>query len=258
MFLIPTYALNRLRIFLILFCISFASCKQQKDLVYFQGTIPTISTDSIYKVKIYPGDILSINIFTINTEAYPYLSAPNDRFSTDNRSAYEKGFIVNDSGAVKLPLVGNVEMNGLTISEATSLLEKKFKIFIEDPIVTLKKLNFKVTVLGEVNRPGTYTIANEKVSLPEILGMAGDLSQFADRKKLRIIREENGVRNDFFVDLTNAQSLNSSSYYLHPDDVLYVQPLPRRAFQNISPSVTLFTSVLTTAVIVLTFIITQK
>jgi polysaccharide export outer membrane protein len=250
--------MNPLQILILFFIVFISACKQQKELVYFQGAIPQLDKDSLYKVRIYPGNILSINIFTFNTEAYPYLSAPNQYAPTDNRSAYEKGYIVNDKGEVKLPLIGKVLLKGLTLGEATALVENKFQTFIEDPIVTIKNLSYKVTVLGEVNKPGTFNIANEKASLPEVLGMAGDLSQYADRKSLRIIREENGQRQDFFVDLTDAKSLSASSYFLHPDDIIYVQPLPRRAFQNISPSVTLFTSILTTTVVVLTFILTRK
>ena len=148
-------------------------------------------------------------------------------------------------------------LHDIIVQALTLKLEKKFMDYIADPIITIKKLNFKVTVLGEVNKPGTYPILNEKATLPEVLGMAGDLSQFANRKTLRIIREENGMRKDFFVDLTDARSLSPESFYLHPDDIVYVQPVPRRAFQNINPSVTIFTSILTSTVVVLTFILTK-
>lgn len=246
-----------LHIFLIIAISVLAGCTSQKKLIYFQGAIPSLKESDAYKLRIYPGDIVSINVFTINTEAYPYLSVPADKPSSDNRSAYEKGYVVNERGEVKLPLVGSVTLTGKTISEATQLLEQKFKDFMEDPIVTLKKLNFKVTVLGEVNRPGTYPILNEHVTLPEVLGMAGDLSIYGDRQHVRIIREENQQTKDFYLDLSSAASLSAETYYLHPDDIVYVQPLKRRAFQNISPSVTIFTSIVTTAVIALTFIITQ-
>ncbi|MBK7852360.1 MAG: polysaccharide export protein [Bacteroidetes bacterium] len=248
---------NILKIVLPLLLSVLFSCTSQKKLVYFQGNIPQLKESDIYKLRIYPGDILSINIFTINAEAYPYLAVPADKPSSDNRSAYEKGYIVNENGEVKLPLIGSVLLTGKTMSEATQILEAKFKEFMEDPIVTVKKLNFKVTVLGEVNRPGTYPILNEHATLPEVLGMAGDLSVYGDRQKVRIIREENQQTKDFFIDMTNASSLSAETYYLHPDDIIYVQPLKRRAFQNISPSVTIFTSIVTTAVIALTFIITQ-
>ena len=244
----------RLRIILFLVLLIFCACTSQKKLIYFQGAIPQLSNDSVYTVRIYQGDILSINIFTINTEAYPYLSQNDENPGSDNRSSYERGYVVNQSGEVKLPLAGIINLKGLTISEATALIEQKFREFIDEPIVTVKKLNFKITILGEVNRPGVYPVLDEKITLTDILGRAGDLTQFGDREKLRIIREENGVRKDFFVNLTDAKSLSPSSYYLHPDDIIYVQPLPRRAFQNSSPTVTLFTSLITSTIVVLTFI----
>jgi len=247
----------RCRIFILACCALFVSCASQKKLVYFQGEIPPLSADSVYQLKIFPGDLLSVQVFTINTEAFPYLSTPNERQGTDNRSPYEKGYLVNNQGEITMPLVGIVPLRGLTLQEASEAVRNKFKEYLDDPVVTVKRLDFKVTVLGEVNRPGTYRVDNELATLPEVLGMAGDLSQFADRKMVRIIRNDDSVRKDFFVDLTDAKSLQVSTYYIHPGDIIYVQPVKRRAFQNISPSVTLFTSILTTAIVVTTFIVTQ-
>jgi polysaccharide biosynthesis/export protein len=232
----------------------FCACTSQKKLIYFQGEIPPINKDSIYIVRIHPGDILSINVFTINADAYPFLSPPNQP-GGDNRSAYEKGYLISQKGEIKLPLVGAVSLQGLTILEATAVLEQKFQEYIQDPIVTIKKLNFKVTVLGEVNKPGTYPVLDEQVTLPEILGMAGDLTNFADREKLRIIREENGERKDIFVNLTDAKSLSAAVYYLHPNDIIYVQALKRKALQNSYPAVAIFTSIVTSTIVVLTFIV---
>jgi len=99
---------NILKIVLPLLLSVLFSCTSQKKLVYFQGNIPQLKESDIYKLRIYPGDILSINIFTINAEAYPYLAVPADKPSSDNRSAYEKGYIVNENGEVKLPLIGSV------------------------------------------------------------------------------------------------------------------------------------------------------
>ena len=250
------YTVRHLTIFLFIVIVS--ACTPQRKLVYFQGAIPPLNADSVFRLRIFPGDILSVNIFTINPEAFPYLTYSNDRLGADNRSPYEKGYVVDDSGTIRLPLAGAIQVGGLTIPEATRKVEGSFKTYINDPVVSVKKLNFKVTVLGEVNRPGTYPVLNESATLPEVLGMAGDLSQFADRERLRIIRDENGKRRDFFVDLTSASSLTTENYYLHPGDIVYVQPVRRRAFQNISPSVTLFTSIITTAVVVTTFIITTS
>ncbi len=239
---------------LILFCVA---CSSQKSVIYFQGATPQLQQDANSMLKIYSGDILGINIFTINADAYPYLSTGMDKPISDNRSPYEKGFIVNERGEIKLPLIGAVNLLGLTIPEATQLLETKFKTYIDDPIVTLKKLNFKVTVLGEVNKPGTYPILNEKATLLEVLGFAGDLSQYGNRKNVHIIRTENNSTKDFYIDLTEPKSLTAEVYYLHPDDVVYISPVKRKAFQNISPSVTVFTSILTTTVVVISFLITS-
>src|SRR4051812_11019240 len=95
-----------------------SACTSTKKLIYFQGEIPASSADSAYKVRIYPLDILSINIFTINTEAYPYFSVTSEHGITDNRSPYEKGYVVDDSGFVRLPLIGAVNLSGLLIGEA--------------------------------------------------------------------------------------------------------------------------------------------
>ncbi len=250
--------IKRLTVYLAL-CFSFylTACTSQRKLIYFQGEIPPMNVAEKYQLKINNGDIISVSIFTINAEAYPYFSYSLDQPISDNRSGYEKGIIVNEIGEIKLPLIGAVKVAGLTIPEATRLIESGFKSFIDEPIVTLKKLNFKITVLGEVNKPGTYPIMNERVTLPEALGLAGDLSPSGDRQKLRIIREENNQTVDFFVDLTSASSIRPETYYLHPDDIVYVQPSRRRSYQNISPAVAVYSSIITTAVIALTLILTQ-
>ena len=133
----------------------FASCTSQKNVIYFQGATPQLQQDPNSKLRIYPGDILAINVFTINAEAYPYLSSGMDKSISDNRSSYEKGFVVNENGELKLPLIGAAHLTGLTIAEAISLLEEKFKVYIDDPIITLKKLNFKVT---KVLRPSGFLV----------------------------------------------------------------------------------------------------
>ncbi len=244
-------ARNKLLFFLLAATITIG-CIPQKEVVYFQGLIPALSQADSFQLRVYPGDILAINIFTTHTEAYPYLAVQADRPSSDTRSVYEKGYIVRDSGIVTLPLVGTVTLNGLTLKEASTVIEQRFRTYFDDPIVTVKKLNFKITVLGEVNKPGLYTMMNERTTLPEALGMAGDLSQFADRTNLRIIRSENNTSRDYTVDITHACSLTSDVYYLHPDDVIYVSPNRKRAFQNVSPTVLVFTSIITTAAVLIT------
>ncbi len=234
-----------------------ASCTPQKKLVYFQGQVPSLKEGS-YKLRIYPGDILSIYVFTINSDAFPFLAQPGEKPINDSRSPYERGYVVTENGEVKIPLIGSVTIKGLTLQEAGDLIESKFKVYMEDPIVTIRKLNFKVTVLGEVNKPGTYYIYNDRATLPEVLGLAGDLTGFGNRTNVKLIREENNDSKQFVLDLTSSNVLSAETYFLHPDDIIYVEPTRKRAFQNVSPTVTIFTSVITTAVLVFTFIITNN
>ena len=230
-------------------------CTSQKKLIYFHGAVPALNKDSVYSLRIFPGDILSIHVFAINPEAYPYLSQSGTLPASDQRSPYEKGYVVNENGDIKLPLIGVVSLDSMKLADAEKTVEEKLHTYIEDPIVTIKKLNFKVTVLGEVNKPGSYSIMNESATLPEVLGLAGDLTQFADRQRLRIIRNENNYRKDFYVDLSDAKSLSPANYYLHPDDIVYVQALKRKALQNAYPSISLFTSIVTSTIVVLTFLL---
>jgi polysaccharide export outer membrane protein len=234
-----------------------ASCTSQKKFLYFQGEVPSLKGNT-FKLKIYPGDILSIYVFTLNKEAFPFLTMPDEKPVSDSRSPYERGYVVNESGELKMPLIGAVNLNGLTVAEATDLIEKKFSVYMENPIVTIRKLNFKVTILGEVNKPGTYNINNEKVSLPEALGLAGDLTGFGDRTNVKIIREENNDTKQFNVDLTSANSLSADTYFLHPDDIIYISATRKRGFQNIYPAVAVFTSIITTSILVFTFIIASN
>ncbi|MBK5285266.1 MAG: polysaccharide biosynthesis/export family protein, partial [Bacteroidia bacterium] len=177
---------------------------------------------------------------------------------SDTRSPYEKGFVVNDRGAIQLPLVGEVNVHNMTMTEAADAIRVKLMKFIDDPMVTVKKLNFKITVLGEVTRPGTISIFNESATLPEALGLAGDITSFGNRTAVKIIRNDSKMPRVLMVDMTNASSLTMENYFLHPDDIVYIEPVRRRALQNVSTSITVLASLLTTTVVVLSFILTKK
>ena len=244
---------------LILFLVS--SCTPQKKLVYFQGNFNAVNDSSsanYFKLKIIPGDILLINVFTINPEAFPYFNVVSEKQSSDTRSPYEKGYTVSERGTIEMPLIGEINLANMTMTEASDAVKSKLKQFMDAPIVVVKKLNFKITVLGEVARPGTFDIFKESITLPEALGLAGDISPFGNRTNLKIIRSNAKTPQVLAVDMTHAASLTLENYYLHPNDVIYVEPLKRRALQNISPAVTLLTSLLTTTVVVLSFIITNN
>lgn len=230
------------------------ACTPQRKLVYLQGDQSVFSKDnSTFEMKLYPGDILMVQLFTVNPEAFPGLStATSTPDGNDNRSAYEKGFVLDRNGVVTLPYVGGIYLNGLSLQDAHDTIVQRFRAFIDDPVVVVKKLSFKVSVLGEVNRPGLYYVPNEQLTLLEALAMAGDLNNFADRTQLRILRKTATGTIEIPVDLTSKEAFTGASKFIYPDDVIYAQPTRKKAFTAISPATAVVTSLLTAVALLAT------
>ena len=237
------------------------SCTPQKKLVYFQKPSSEVKIDSSaaaqgYELKIYPEDILTIELYTINPDAMPGISASIDKPIVDSRSAYEKGFVVDKNGNLDVPLLGTVHLGGLTLLAAKDTILNRFKQFVDDPVVVLKKLSFKITVLGEVNRPGLYYIPNEKMTFAEALGMAGDLTNYADRTDIKIFRKaEGGSLNEIKIDLTKTDILAPANRYVQQDDLIYIKAIKRKALANINPALVVFTSLISTTAITIAIIL---
>lgn len=236
------------------------ACGSQKKLAYMQDDKDATSSGKPpeFTLTIAPSDILSVQVFTVNTEAFPGIASTVDKQVIDNRSPYEKGFVVDKFGFVELPLIGKVYLTGLTMTEARDTLVKRFEFYMDAPVVILKKLSFKVTLLGEVNKPGLYYIPNEKVTLLEAIGMAGDLTVFGSRTDVKLIRQTKEGYKEIIIDLTTKASLKGEAAYLYPDDVLYVKPIGRRAAATLSPSVLIVTSILTTITLVVSVILREN
>jgi polysaccharide biosynthesis/export protein len=242
------------------------SCTPQRKLVYFQQPSSTTKADSLkkanstttpdFELKIYPQDILSIQLFTINPDAMPGISTSIDKQVIDNRTSYEKGFIVDKNGMVDLPLIGSVHLGGLTLAVAKDSLINRFRQYVEEPVVVVKKLSFKITVLGEVNKPGLFYIPNEKMTFAEALGMAGDLTNYADRTEIKIFRKGEGNQLDEIkVDLTKTDILSPENRYVQQDDLIYVKAIKRKALANINPALVVFTSLISTTAITIAIIL---
>ncbi|MAB57231.1 MAG: hypothetical protein CL524_06730 [Aequorivita sp.] len=122
------------------------------------------------------------------------------------------------------PVLGNIKVAGLTRTELSDMLTQRISEYVKDPIVTIRILNFKVSLLGEVNRPGTYNFEGERLSLPAALGLAGDLTLYGRRDNVLVIRDDGKTKNYKYLDLRSADVLNSEYYYLQQNDVVYVEP----------------------------------
>jgi polysaccharide export outer membrane protein len=160
------------------------------------------------------------------------MSAGNQMPGYVNGISAKGGYLIDENGKINFPLIGEIQLAGLTRTEATNLIQNKLREFINDAIVTLRIQNFKITILGDVKIPGTYNIPNERLTLIEAIGLAGDLNITGVRNNVLVIREENGIKKEYRLDLTKNDIFTSPVYYLNQNDVVYVEP--NRAKRNTS------------------------
>lgn len=204
----------------------FISCATRKDIVYFQGN-EQVKFEDFYTVRFKKGDFLSINIHGVDESSYKLFNLPEASSAArgyTNGTPPSSGYLVDVNGNIDFPLLGYIQLEGLTILEATELLKKKLKDYILNPIISIKIQNYKVTILGEVRNPGTFTIPNEKISIVELLGLAGDLTINALRHNIKVIREENNIKKEYIIDLTKKQFISSPVYFLQQNDIVYIEP----------------------------------
>lgn len=206
------------------------SCRNTKNLVYFEHGTETEGSLKMREIYLEVGDILSIEVTAADPDiAKPFNQAElvrqgNQSGSYDNGVGASFGYLIYSDGTVNLPIVGHVKLAGLSRTEAVQAVENALSEYIESPSISLRILNFKVTILGEVENPGTYTIPNERITILEALGISHDLKITGKRTNVLVIRTENGQRKEYRVDLSSKEIFNSEVYYLKQNDVVYVEP----------------------------------
>ncbi len=217
----------------------FTSCISPKSVIYFQGDTARFSADHIkqeYYSVIQPNDLLTVVVGSLNAEANEIFSAAsaatagsvNYNAAGAAQRTQPIGYLVDKNGMIELPLVGKVKVSGLESAVAADTIKARLLYYLKEPTVAVRNINFKVSVLGEVNRPAVYGVPEEKISLPEVLSMAGDLTIYGRRDNVLVIREVNGVREYAHVDLTSREIFDSPYYYLYKNDVVYVEPIKAR------------------------------
>lgn len=206
------------------------SCSTAKDIVYYQNIDSLSSNDlsSSYEVKIQPDDLLSIAVLAEDPEiAIPFnMSTTSSQAVGTAAAASSSGstYLVDVKGCIEFPVLGILKVSGLSRSELLKVLKDKISVYIKNPTINLRLVNFKVAVQGEVMAPGIYTVNSERITLIEALSMANDLTIYGKRDNVLIIREVAGVKTYNRVDITKADFMNSSFYYLAQNDVVYVEP----------------------------------
>lgn len=219
---------NRSKFFLLVFLgIFVASCGSKKDVVYFQDAsdYETIVSDNTHTNTFKVDDVIGINVSTLD----PMASIPFNLFSTARgegsfNQPQQLDYIVDEHGDIDFPVLGTVNIVGLTPEETKILLKDKLQPYLKEPIINIRLRNFTVTVLGQVNRPGTYQVNGEQITVLEAIGLANDLDIKGKRDNVLVIRDFNGTKVYTRIDLTTKDALNSPVYYLTQNDVVYVEP----------------------------------
>lgn len=213
-----------------LFLLVTTACSPGRNLVYFDDLATSkefrtpINNQS--NIRIQPGDLLDISISSLSPESNLLFNSgiivPPGTPITAPR--LNEGYLVNNDGYINFPVLGRVSLAGLTREQATEKLTVEISKLAKTTIVNLRILNFQVTVIGEVNNPSLFMVPSGKLNVLEALGLAGDLTEFARRDNILIIRENNGERVAMRLNLNSREILNSPFYYLQQNDVVYVEP----------------------------------
>lgn len=221
-----------------LFCLLLLASCSKRNLAYFSDLEgQDIYTEEVQKIaspKIKPDDVLEITVSSLNPEANSLFNIgtmPNVG-NMGNASAYSAtnnmGYLVDHEGYIEYPVLGRIRLGGLTKEEAQKKLREEISAFLKDPIINIRFQNYRITVIGEVNRPSTFILPSEKTSVLTALGMAGDMTNYGKRDNVLIIREEDGVRTMTRINLNEKEVLNSPYFYLQQNDIVYVEPVKSR------------------------------
>lgn len=236
----------------------FVSCNRKTQLVYLNNVRPgelEMANPPHYRLR--AGDILSIQIVTRDPEIRSLFNiAPSNVANQyiSEASILANGFIVSDSGYVNLPVLGKVRIAGQTLREARATLQHETEKYLTDGLVVMKLLSFKVTILGEVNRPGTYTNFKDYLNIFEAIALAGDITDFGERGNLLVLRQTPKGVKTIRLNAHDSNITSSEGFYLLPNDTVIVEPRFGKVMSLNTPTISLFLSVVTTALLLINYI----
>ena len=216
-----------------------ASCSAPKEVLYLQdiASIKEENIDKNYEVIIHKDDLLAILVNSKDPELALPFNMPVVTYQIGAQTTAQQrllGYLVDQNGDIDFPILGKIHVEGLTRMQVTELIKQKLmsEDLIKDPIVTVQFLNFKVSVMGEVTRPGTFDLSGDRITLLEALSMAGDLTIYGRRDRVAVIREKDGKRRILYHDLRSSDIFQSPCYYLQQNDIVYVEPNKAKTGQS--------------------------
>lgn len=239
-----------------------SACAPKKNVVYFTGidSLQVANTLMNYTPVFKPDDQLTISVSALDMEAALPFNLPVASFNTNGISTVGnqqlQSYLIAKDGTIEFPQLGTLQIAGLTRLQAIAMLKEKLKPFLVDPVVNINLVNFKITVLGEVKKPGTYPVKTERISIIEALGLAGDLTIHGTRKNALLIRETTQGTVHERIDLSASDLFSSPYYYLQQNDVLYIEPNKPKVNSSATSSTTgVWISVTSLLITVITLIV---
>ncbi|MBJ6144330.1 polysaccharide biosynthesis/export family protein [Hymenobacter sp. BT559] len=221
------------------------SCTSSKKLSYFRnldekGDFRT-PIGAIEESQIQPSDVLSITVSSLNPESNilfnnGVLATAGSGVQSTTPTRSSEGYLVDKDGNINFPVIGSIAVGGLTKAQASEKLTAALKNFVKNPIINIRFLNFKITVMGEVTRPSSFNVVSERINILEALSLAGDMTPYGKRENVLVIREKDGVRTTSRINLADKNTLSSPLFYLHQNDIVYVEPSGSRALQSSTQS----------------------
>jgi polysaccharide export outer membrane protein len=219
----------------IAFTMLMGSCGSTKNVAYLQNSDEVDLTQSqyLYDARIMPKDQLTITVSTTDAEAaIPFNLTVPTPYTVNQRSSYSQAmlqmYLVDNDGNINFPIIGQIHLGGKTKAEAEQMIQEKIRPYMADsqnPIVTVRMSTYQISVLGEVARPGSFSVSREKITILEALAQAGDLTIYGQRENVKLIREDaQGRKTIYEINLNDANLINLPYYYLQQNDVIYVTP----------------------------------
>lgn len=239
-----------------------SGCYYNKKLVYLKDNDFTGQKGSLIEAKRTVYKLQSSDIIAVQVKgpgesqvsgAFNLAPAQGNMFATPG-NFYMDGYTIDSSGKITLPVIGAVTVRDLTVEEAQQTIQELANKYLTKAIVIVKLTSFKITVLGEVKNPGYYYVYNTQATILEGLGMAGDLTTYGNRQRVKLIRQAPGGSEVALIDLTDARLLQSNYYFMMPGDVLYVEPLRARSSRSNLDLLTVLFTAATTTVLILSYI----
>jgi len=237
------------------------SCVPQKKMLILQNTSNDTTgqyqNERSISYKIQPGDNLYIRVVSLDEKTAmmfnPGGSASSQIYSTD-ASIYLNSYTVSDQGTIEFPLVGQIYIQNLSVEDVKTKLQEILDQYIKETVLIVKLVNFNLTILGEVRSPGQYKVYKTEINILEAISMAGDLSNFANRQEVTIVRQTKTGSETYLVNLASRDILSSDYYYLKPNDILYVKPLKGKQFTFAEFPYGVVFSALSTLILMLNYI----